>query len=678
MNIKTFIGNIRKALWQNLTGAFTTFNRKGLKVLSREDLLREYQNLVYICINLIADEVSKYEPKLFRPSGNDRNPVIKHPLLDLVHKPNASMSQSEFFEAHQVYSELSGEVFWYTPRGEQTGKPKEIILLRPDRMHLVIDDRTGDVIGYTMKKVDGTDIPFEVDEIVHIKEFNPINPYRGLSAIEAAFLYVDTERATSEFQHTFFNNAGTPSGVLALKNNITPEAFDKVKREWQENYAGQHNAGKTLIIRAADVEFTKLGLSIADINLESITDINDSKIMKLFRVPEAMLGVTDSTGLGRANIEAIEYIFARWTIEPKLTKIDDALAMAALKWFPRESQDLIVSHESHIPEDKEFKLKEYDLGVDRWITRNEIRDDRGQDSIDGADTLYYGFNQLPLQTESQRIKSTGKIIIREHDHEHDHVEKDTEDATTPEQALFVNLDRIERSAQTKYKPALNKLLKEQERLVLERLGKAKKQEPTQGGEEYQYEFNEEELTSIVAILIAALTRSGELGIKFVDVEDITEFVLRQATRDAIFDSTKRLLKSFNEETALKIQKAIAAGLAENEDVAALAKRVEAIYKEARGYRATRIANTEAHKAVNQGVAEAYSQAGYRRMQWVANPGACEFCKAMDGTIKDIGAPFVPLGASITGENGGEYLNNYTDILYADAHPNCTCYLIPAK
>ena len=267
-------------------------------------------------------------------------------------------------------------------------------------------------------------------------------------------------------------------------------------------------------------------------------------------------------------------------------------------------------------------------------------------------------------------------MIREHVHEH--TEKDTEDATTPEQALFQALERIEQAADKKYKPALNKLLKAQEAAVIARVSSKKKQEPAATENEYEYEFSDEELEGVVAILIAALLRSGDLGIKFVDVDDITEFILQQATRDAIFDSTKRLLKSFNEETALKIQKAIAAGLAEGEDVAALSKRIEAIYKDAKGYRATRIANTEAHKAVNQGVAEAYSQAGYRRVKWVANPGACEFCRAMDGTIKEIGTPFIPTGASIQGEEGGEYLNNYVDITYADAHPNCTCYLVPER
>ena len=632
--------------------------------------------MVYVCVNLIADEVSSYRPMLYRGEDAKRVRVPKHPLLDLVAKPNSYMTQSEFFEAYQIYMELVGEAFIYASRGEQTGKPKQLYLLRPDKMKVVVDNE-GEVTGYALRKSNGVEVPFEINEIVHVKDFNPLNPYRGLSAVEAAILYIDTETATSEFQNTFLRNQATPSGVLSLNSpNMTPEAFQKIKEDWKEKYAGQSNAGKTLILRAEDASFVKLGLSIADINLEGITNLNEDKILKIFRVPEAMLGVTDSSGLGRANIEAIEYIFAKRTIEPKLGKLDDAMQSALEKWFPGQSGGIVVDHESSIPEDKEFKLKQYDLGVDRWITRNQIRTDEGQETIDGGDTLYYSFNQLALQQESQRVKTYGKIVIREHVHEH--TEKDTEDATTPEQALFQALERIEQAADKKYKPALNKLLKAQEAAVIARVSSKKKQEPAATENEYEYEFSDEELEGVVAILIAALLRSGELGIKFVDVDDITEFILQQATRDAIFDSTKRLLKSFNEETALKIQKAIAAGLAEGEDVAALSKRIEAIYKDAKGYRATRIANTEAHKAVNQGVAEAYSQAGYRRVKWVANPGACEFCRAMDGTIKEIGTPFIPTGASIQGEEGGEYLNNYVDITYADAHPNCTCYLVPER
>ena len=39
-------------------------------------------------------------------------------------------------------------------------------------------------------------------------------------------------------------------------------------------------------------------------------------------------------------------------------------------------------------------------------------------------------------------------------------------------------------------------------------------------------------------------------------------------------------------------------------------------------------------------------------------------------------PFVPRGGSINADDGEEFLNDYDDITYADAHPNCKCKLMP--
>lgn len=92
-------------------------------------------------------------------------------------------------------------------------------------------------------------------------------------------------------------------------------------------------------------------------------------------------------------------------------------------------------------------------------------------------------------------------------------------------------------------------------------------------------------------------------------------------------------------------------------------------------RAATIARTETARAQNNG-----RIAGWRATQAVAGkgfvlaPGSCEFCEAVArkyaGKSIPIDSPFVPLGTTIIGADGGLYTNDYEDT--DNPHPNCRC------
>jgi uncharacterized protein YoaH (UPF0181 family) len=330
---------------------------------------------------------------------------------------------------------------------------------------------------------------------------------------------------------------------------------------------------------------------------------------------------------------------------------------------------------TQIPEDREAALQEDQSGVDRWLTRNEVRAKRNLPPIDGGDTLYLAFNQVELGENTpakEETKSFGSIKIKTHTHNHEHKAVARKDAA--DEKFFRQLDKIEEKSRVKYKKVFNALLDDQEQAIIDKLDAyASKayEELTPNEKEEAEKFT----TEVILPLILALESAGTLAIDAYGTVDIA-FVVDQATREAIIRSTDRLMRNFTRETALKIQKQIAMGVANGESKELLANRVRAVYKDAKGYRATRIAKSEVHKATNQGVAEGYRQSGFKKMRWRSRNGACEFCAAMDGTEIAIGQSFVPKGGVIVGTDGGEYLNDYDDIKYADAHPECDCYLEP--
>lgn len=631
----------------------------------REQLL-EYKNLVYTCVNAIAQEVAKYTP-IIKRNGNP----VPHQFLNILQNPNPVMSQFDFFEAHEAFMLLSGQAFWYIAFGETSGKPRELYLIRPDRVKIVIDDN-GIVTGYTVRRDDGVEIPLEEREVIHIKKFNPNNPYYGLGVIEAGSLYIDVENDISEFQHNFMQNSATPSGVLSITGKtMKQEAFDKLKKQWKETYTGTKNAGKTLVIKDAEIKFEKIGLSITDLQLESLKRLSKDDVMQMFRVPRQLLGNTDNIGggLGRNNINAVEYVFIKRTIEPELIKLDDTIRRVIAKYYG--DKDLTIEHMTQVPDDEEAIINELNLGLDRWITRDEARAIRGYDEFPGGNQLYIDSVKVPIGTTNEPSTK----------HLHTKVVMKKKSADTS--LLHAKLDKIEITEATKYRRDFKAFLQEQERRILDKVNSHAGKKA--GNILYTKTF--EDLTTetsvgltalieqLVEFVLAGFSRSGTETLAAFGLPD-TSFVVGQATRDAIFNSTERLMKSFSQETALKIQKQMAAGIANNETVDELAKRIESIYDDAKGYRAARIAQKEMHTATNEGNAQGYLESGYRKMRWVSIPPSCEFCEALNGTVVDIGVPFVAKGDKVTSNDGKEFLNDYVDVQYADLHPFCDCRLEP--
>lgn len=651
--------------------SFSTWANFSSANYSQTQLLNEYRNLPYVCTKVISEEVGKYEPLLF--DIKSEKPVYTHPFLSLLNYPSQNLSKMQLFQNTQSYLELTGNAFWILTLGEQTGKPKSIKLVRPDVVSIVVDEKTGEVKGYAVKTKNGVDVPFTTKEVIHFKTFNPVDDYVGLGTLEAGLLYVQTEKYTSKFQRNFLFNQATPSGVLSINGKISTENFQILKRKWNESNAGIDNAGKTLFIRNAEAKFEKLGLNIADLNMELLKKISREDVLELYRVPEALLGKSDSAGLGRANIQTIEYIFSKRTIEPKLVAFDDVIRMKIREIY---GEDYIVRHESQVESDKDFDLSEDNLAVDRWLTRNEIRIKRGYDPIEGGDTLYTNMSNIGISGEVEQEQSQKQVIKLKlkDESKKEVIEKET---TQEDLRLFHALDIIENRFLKLYKKNLLKLVKDQQGKIVRILEQNYKSiVETNDLINFTLAFSKEDLElSLFPVLIDAMKRAGDLGIDLFGDPD-QNFIIEQATRDSVFNSTERLMKSFNEETSLKLQKQLMAGLQEGENVQELTKRVKTVFKDINDFRAVRIANTESHSAINQGLSESFKQTGYKEMTWRANPDACEFCKQFDGKTTRIGVPFLAKGGNVSLEDGSTLIADYDDISYANLHPNCRCYIEP--
>lgn len=374
--------------------------RYGLDYRTRNKL-EAYKNIVYDCITLIGEACGDYEPIIQKKTG-DQWQSIDHEFLALLRRPGGrdlkaeSMSMFGLFEAIVSYQLLQGDCFLYMALGKTTGKPREIVILRPDRVGTDIDKDTGEVNGYFIRQMSGDPIPLEVNEVLRFPLFNPTDPYKGMGAVEGGADYIETDEATSKYTKTFFGNNAGLSGVLSIKGEVTKGAYRKFVRAWRDKYQGVTNAGKTAILRDSDAVFTAVSSSLSDLQMPDLRKMTLDDVLMTFKVPLPLLGKAEQTGLGRANVEALEYIFAKYNIDKKMKRFDSVLQFALERYYGLDPINYRVTHKNVIPEDKEYLQQERIQGVDKWLKRNEIRGEEGFDDVPGGDQLFIPVQQIPI------------------------------------------------------------------------------------------------------------------------------------------------------------------------------------------------------------------------------------------------------------------------------------------
>ncbi len=495
-----------------MLGWSSPINRWG-----KEQQLRKYQRYIHSIVSAIAEDVARSELVVKNGKGAEQE---THPLVRLLRRPNPDSTQFQFLEMHQTYIELAGESFWYLVYANKvTKKPSEMYLLRPDLMEVVVDeDSRGLVKGYAMQKGDGTKIPFDKHEIIHHKLPNPINPYRGMSPVEAAMWYVQTEELVTDFTRHSLHNSGRPSGVVNFKGTVSNDDFEQLKKRFKQEYSGTANAGKLAFVRSQQgMEFTKLSMDLSESSLKALKDMSRDDLMFMWRVSKTMLGITDD--VNRANAKEARAVWLQNVIQPKVWRLTDQLQPLLERYG-----DYTLDFKSQIPADHEEAREDFKAGI---ITLNEARTMIGHAELPNGDIRFMPLNMIEQgkkrEPEKAKTKSEGLTV---------------EQKEAYRKSVFARQE----AWQKKYQDGVNKVFEAQKDEILNRNAKA--------FEEWKFDQkkSKERFVSILHPITSELMLDQALEAMMIAGDTETEFILNDATRQFINDRIERFATDTDQET----------------------------------------------------------------------------------------------------------------------------------
>ena len=233
--------------------------------LAKEGYLKNA--IVYRCVN----EISKGASAVPFVLKNGDEIVEQHPLIDLLMRPNPLQSYSEFFNSLYGYILLSGNAY-ILKTGSEIGAPKELHQLRPDRIQIkgggkAIPDRYEYIMNGQVRNTFMVDQENGYSELKHVKLWNPLDDYYGLSPISAAAVEVDQFNMASKHNVNLLQNGARPSGAVIFKPqddsgfavNLTESQRQQLLTDMNNRFSGAGNAGRPMLLEG-DFDWKEMGL----------------------------------------------------------------------------------------------------------------------------------------------------------------------------------------------------------------------------------------------------------------------------------------------------------------------------------------------------------------------------------------------------------------------------------
>ena len=561
---------------------------------------------LYSAISVVAQELANIPLKIVSVAANgDEKEVPNHPALDLIRRPNSVHSGAELRETSAIHQELTGNAYWLVDDRDGRGIPHRLYPLDPSKIKISRDEY-GEIRFYEYT-VGVKTTKFPPEDVVHFRLPNPRDPHYGASPTKAAAFSIDSDMEAAKWNRNFFKNSAKPEFLLFL-NKMKQDARARFERKWNQKYSGSEKAHKAGIIEDAGAKVHEFGKSQKDMDFVEQGKALRDKIIANYRVPKSLLGLTEE--VNRASMEASIYIFARYTILPRIRRTCEKLTIDYLPLFGR-SENLKFSFEDPVPENEEAKLSETQNGlVNGWLTPNEARERHGLGPVRGGDVILIPFNKTPLDdviAPPLPKKEIGDTTLER-------------DAIDKREVLKAAHLRRHGKHEKNFVKKLVSLFERQEERALSRLRSQKAIKIVDPNTLLDHEQEMLEFLAKTTALYEVILEDGgnslfsRIGAGTFDFDDPN-------VRIALSEMQIKFARSVNQTTIESLKDGLAVGISEGEGIPELSKRVKKVFTTAKTSRAKLIARTETTKAFNGGTLLGYEQAGVKEKEWLATEDA---------------------------------------------------------
>ena len=253
------------------------------------------------CVNARASAIAQVPLKLYRGTGENKQEVMEHPVLDLLSEVNPlNLNKSLLRKQTAQQRSIFGECFWLKVRPSPGQPPSELYVLAANDVEILPDAQvwvrgyqwlpTGviytpeDVIRFYYPAFDGTPRA----ESPTATALNPINRYN----------LADISQASVD------QRGGQGGGIVFYPDTVDEKTFNDMRTDWDAKRNNAKNAGRDMHVLGA-LDYKPGAFAAREMQREERAARLAKEIMAAYQVPPAAAGdYSDASVLSNAAIQS--------------------------------------------------------------------------------------------------------------------------------------------------------------------------------------------------------------------------------------------------------------------------------------------------------------------------------------------------------------------------------------
>lgn len=347
------------------------------------EMVKNYNSWAYAAARPIIKEIASLEWHLNRILKTD--PVLaqqqlhKHPILNLLKKPNPFINGFEFFHFISQSLLFTGNAYIIIQNADRIGIPAYMYNAYPQYMWVVPDkknfikgylfERNGEQAAFLHPQDDRSRSPGAY-YCIHLKYPSLLSQYYGVGPVEAGAYAMDTNLYMAQYNTALFKNGAFPGMVVETDERINETLEEELKERWDSAYRGVTKAGKILML-SYGYKVKPISLTPQQLTLLELMNITKEQIFMMFGTPYSLAG--ERSGVGKAGGDWANYDFYKSVVNPDAIMMKDKLQNDLVDRWDSKS-DLVLGYKDIIPKDLQLEHKRRRENVESGImASNEAR-----------------------------------------------------------------------------------------------------------------------------------------------------------------------------------------------------------------------------------------------------------------------------------------------------------------
>lgn len=328
-----------------------------------------YQVWVYSCVSLIANNLAALPRYIYNRRTEEK--IESHPLLDLFNRSNKETFGETFFESLIINMLLDGQVFVLPGNKEILGRgqiPKEIYVIK-DKYLEAKKSSKNIITQWHYNPGAGAPIPYNTDEIIRCRFFNPYDPKKGLAPMKAALATIYQDASAAAYTANFFKNGAQLGGVLSTDQPLQEHQAKDIAEGFNEKYGGEDKAGKTAVLHSG-LKYQSISSTFKDMQYKDQQEFVKERILAAFKVPRSL--VADYSDVNYSNSITAKKTFWQEGLLPIDNLINEAFTY---QWVGGADSDWVLKSDlstvEALQEIQSDKIDAFDKLIKSGIPREE-------------------------------------------------------------------------------------------------------------------------------------------------------------------------------------------------------------------------------------------------------------------------------------------------------------------